>query len=254
MFSKWVEVFPTRKDDTSTVVKCLMRDVIPWFDLPQSINSDRGTHFTGQIVKKMCQTLGINWQLHVPYHPQSSGQVERMNGTIKSKLGKTVDDTGLAWPDALPLVLYTIRSTPCRTTGLSPHEVLMGRIMSTGVSPPPTTSRAALVWTDEAITDYTIALAKVIRQHHLKVSISLPIPSDSPTHGFHPGDMIMLKSLNPNVLLPRWQGPTQVLLTTRTTVKLQGKPEWIHARRCRPAPPKEESTNASDGPPLPWSA
>ena len=121
--------------------------------------------------------------------------------------------------------------------------------MSTGVSPPPTTSRAALVWTDEAITDYTIALAKVIRQHHLKVSISLPIPSDSPTHGFHPGDMIMLKSLNPNVLVPRWQGPIQVLLTTRTAVKQ--KPEWIHARRCRPAPPKEESTNASDGPPLP---
>ena len=52
MFSKWVEVFPTRKDDMSTVVKCLMRDVIPRFGLPQSINSDRGTHFTGQIVKK----------------------------------------------------------------------------------------------------------------------------------------------------------------------------------------------------------
>uniref|UniRef100_A0A8C5D0Q2 Murine leukemia virus integrase C-terminal domain-containing protein n=1 Tax=Gadus morhua TaxID=8049 RepID=A0A8C5D0Q2_GADMO len=77
------------------------------------------------------------------------------------------------------------------------------------------------------------------------------IPDSNPTHGFYHSDMIMLKSLNPNVLLPRWQGPTQVLLTTRTTVKLQGKPEWIHASRCRPAPPEEESTNASNGPPLP---
>uniref|UniRef100_A0A8C5CYF6 Murine leukemia virus integrase C-terminal domain-containing protein n=1 Tax=Gadus morhua TaxID=8049 RepID=A0A8C5CYF6_GADMO len=58
-------------------------------------------------------------------------------------------------------------------------------------------------------------------------------------------------SLNPNFLLPRWQGPIQVLLTTRTAVKLQGKPEWIHASRSRPGPPEEESTNASDGPPLP---
>uniref|UniRef100_A0A8C5B974 Murine leukemia virus integrase C-terminal domain-containing protein n=1 Tax=Gadus morhua TaxID=8049 RepID=A0A8C5B974_GADMO len=51
-------------------------------------------------------------------------------------------------------------------------------------------------------------------------------------HSNPPYDMIMLKSLNPNVLLPRWQGPIQVLLTTRTAVKLQGKPEWIHASRC----------------------
>uniref|UniRef100_A0A8C5CR13 Murine leukemia virus integrase C-terminal domain-containing protein n=1 Tax=Gadus morhua TaxID=8049 RepID=A0A8C5CR13_GADMO len=68
-------------------------------------------------------------------------------------------------------------------------------------------------------------------------------PRVNPRYHLKYGDMIMLKSLNPNVLLPRWQGPTQVLLTTRTAVKLQGKPEWIHASRCRPAPPEEESTN-----------
>ncbi|XP_069099886.1 protein NYNRIN-like [Pleurodeles waltl] len=82
-FSKWVEAFPTRKNDAATVVRCLMKDIIPRFGVPQGINSDRGGEFVATVVQKMCECLGIEWKLHAPYHPQSSGQVERMNSTIK---------------------------------------------------------------------------------------------------------------------------------------------------------------------------
>lgn len=79
--------------------------------------------------------MGIQWQIHVSYHHQSSGQVERMTSTIKVKLTKIMK-TPLNWPKALPIVLYSICSTQNATTGLSPYEVLMGQPRFTGASQP----------------------------------------------------------------------------------------------------------------------
>ena len=69
------------------VVKCLLKDIVPRFSIPQSINSDRGTHFAGQIMTELCKSLGIKQRLHCPYQPQSAGLVERQNGILK-KLAK----------------------------------------------------------------------------------------------------------------------------------------------------------------------
>lgn len=169
--------------------------------------------------------LGFQWQLHVPYHPQSSGQVERMNSTIKEKLTKTMMTTGLKWVEALPIVLYSIRSTPNATTGLSPHEVLMARPISTEASPPLTPHKTTLLWTDECMTEYVKKLTEVLRKVHLQVFDRLPKPSDKPIHSFQVGDYVLIKSLEKVSLSPRWKGPLQVLLTTRTALKVEGRAE-----------------------------
>lgn len=59
----------------------------------EAIDSDRETHFTGKILQGVMTALGIRWNLHTPWHPQSSGQVERMNGEIKKHLLKLVIKT-----------------------------------------------------------------------------------------------------------------------------------------------------------------
>jgi hypothetical protein len=48
-----------------------------------------------------------------------------MNRTIKTALAKQCQETGLPWPDVLPLALFKIRYKP-RKCGLSPFEVLYG--------------------------------------------------------------------------------------------------------------------------------
>lgn len=217
------------------------------YGVPQGINSDRGPAFVAKITQTIASLLGFQWQLHVPYHPQSSGQVERMNSTIKEKLTKTMLTTGLKWPDALPIVLYSIRSTPNVTTGLSPHEVLMGRPMSTGISPPLTPNKATLLWTDDYMTEFVTTLTEILRKYHLHVSDRLPKPSGEPIHPFQVGDFVLIKSLDKVSLSPRWKGPFQVLVVTRTALKVEGRAEWVHASRCRMGPPTPSKEGQDQG-------
>ena len=116
MFSKWVEAFPCRNCDAQSVVKILVKEIIPRYGIPHSINSDRGTHFTAQIMRDLSKVLSIKLNFHTPWHAASAGGVERQNGILKNKLAKICQETGLKWPDALPLALMSMRST-----GLSPH-------------------------------------------------------------------------------------------------------------------------------------
>ncbi|XP_060130010.1 uncharacterized protein LOC132592048 [Zootoca vivipara] len=98
-FSHWVEGFPTRRATASVVAKTLIHEIIPRYGIPRKLDSDQGTHFTAEVAQHVAQALGIKWELHTPYHPQSSGQVERINQEIKLQLGKLCSETGLKWTD-----------------------------------------------------------------------------------------------------------------------------------------------------------
>ena len=95
MFSGWFEVLPCHKSDALTVTKKLLENVFPTWGLPSAICSDRGTHFTGQIIRALPITLQTSWNDYWPYHPQSSGKVEKTNGIVKLKISTLVETTGL---------------------------------------------------------------------------------------------------------------------------------------------------------------
>ncbi|NXY00122.1 POL4 protein, partial [Centropus bengalensis] len=76
---KWIEAYPTARATAQMVVKILLEHLIPRYGIIQYIDSDQGTQFASIIIKLLCQSLGIKWECHTPWHPQSSGEVERMN-------------------------------------------------------------------------------------------------------------------------------------------------------------------------------
>ena len=100
-FSGWPEAFPCRTDQAREVVKRLLQEIIPRFGVPLGMSSDRGPHFIAGIVQEASKALGIQWDLHMPWRPQSSGKVERMNQSIKRQIGKKCQESNLKWPQAV---------------------------------------------------------------------------------------------------------------------------------------------------------
>ena len=58
-----------------------------------------------QIVQSLALALRTKWKLHCEYSPQSSGQVERINRTLKKTLTKLAIETGGDWVTLLPFAL-----------------------------------------------------------------------------------------------------------------------------------------------------
>ncbi|XP_072921159.1 uncharacterized protein [Hemitrygon akajei] len=85
-FTRWLEAYPTTKADAPTVAQILLENIIPRYGIVGSIDSDRGTHFASKTHQLICDALDIEWKYHTPWHPQSSGRVERMNSTLKAQL------------------------------------------------------------------------------------------------------------------------------------------------------------------------
>lgn len=75
-FSGWPEASPTRTAKAREVTRILIQEIIWRFGLPVVISSDRGPHFISKVLQPVSNCLGFKWQLHIPYYPQSSGQVE----------------------------------------------------------------------------------------------------------------------------------------------------------------------------------
>ena len=103
-FLGWVEAFPTRNTRAHTGAQIPLTKIIPRFGLPSSLQSDNGPEFTSKVTQQLVQFLQIPWKFHIPYHPQSSGKVERMNRKIKETLTKLTLEVHLDWTKLVPIV------------------------------------------------------------------------------------------------------------------------------------------------------
>ena len=106
-FSGWVEAFLTKAEMANVVAKKILEEIFPRFGIPKVIGSDNGPAFVAQVSQGLATQLGINWKLHCAYRPQSLGQVERVNRTIKETLTKLALETcGNDWTALLPFALF----------------------------------------------------------------------------------------------------------------------------------------------------
>ena len=169
-FTRWVEALPCNHCNAFSVTKCIVREVIPRFGIPEKLSSDNGSHFVNKIIDAITTQLGIK---------HSAGLVERANGTIKSKWTKACQETKLTWVTALPLVLMSMRCSINRTTHLTPHEILTGRPMPVR----PQIEGPALEQLEDELAAYMKALTSVHQCLYKQVQAANPTPDKPPPIG-----------------------------------------------------------------------
>ena len=68
-FSKFVRVYPVRRQDAETVVTVLL-DWVYDMGVPDKLHSDHGGQFESDLFQQMCRRLGILKARTTPYHPR----------------------------------------------------------------------------------------------------------------------------------------------------------------------------------------
>ena len=69
--------------------------------LPESIISDRGLQFVAGIIRELNRILRIESKLLTVFHPQTDGQIERVNQELEQYLRMFIDHRQEQWPDWL---------------------------------------------------------------------------------------------------------------------------------------------------------
>ena len=64
------------------IAKIYRDDIWKLHGIPRKILSDRGPQFMSKLIEELTKALGTKRQLSMAYHPQTDGQMERINQEI----------------------------------------------------------------------------------------------------------------------------------------------------------------------------
>jgi hypothetical protein len=128
-FTKWIKAKPIKKLDGSSTIK-FFNKIITRYGVPYSIITDNGTNFAKGVFAEYYGQKGIRLDLALVVHPQSNGQVEKVNGLILAgiipRLVEPLERLAGCWVKELPSVLWSLHTTPNRSVSFMPFFLVYG--------------------------------------------------------------------------------------------------------------------------------
>ena len=128
-FTKWIEARLIKKLDGPTAVR-FITDIVSRYGIPHSIITDNGANFAKGALARYASEYGIRLDVASVAHPKLNGQAERANGLIpsgtKPRLIEPLERAPGAWIEELLAVLWSLRTTPNRSTGFTPFFLVYG--------------------------------------------------------------------------------------------------------------------------------
>ena len=126
--TRWVEAVPLKSVSARETCDALL-SIFTRTGIPEIIVADHGTNFVAALTKEMYAKLGVEPRFSTVGHPEGNSLVERFNQTLKRMLNIVMNsENPREWDRRLPYLLWAYRELPNDTTGISPYELLFGRI------------------------------------------------------------------------------------------------------------------------------
>jgi len=214
-FTKFVRIVPTTLTVTAPqVAQAFITHVFRHgFGVPVSLVSDRDPRFTGHFWRALQSLMGTSLDMSSAYHPQSDGQTERANRTIKEMLRSCVEDHPQTWDKRLDMVEFAYNNSVHAATGFTPFYLNHGRhprLPSSLVQPtPPGHSESASAFVNRLQNDLATA---TLRLEAARSRMAAQANVSRRPHTFVTGDLVWVSSENFNLpkLSPRFLGPFPV--------------------------------------------
>jgi transposase InsO family protein len=97
-------IFPVKTDHLVVVYAQLyIARILSLHGVPKLIVSNRGPQFVSKFWEELYKSLGTKLLHSSAYHPQTSGQTERVNQIMEDMLRACVLEFRKKWDDCLPL-------------------------------------------------------------------------------------------------------------------------------------------------------
>jgi transposase InsO family protein len=83
---------PLRHKTADAIANALYDDVITKVSVPSAILTDQGGEFTGAVMRRLCERLGIGRLRSSAYHPQTDAKCERVHFSVHNLIVKLAKD------------------------------------------------------------------------------------------------------------------------------------------------------------------
>jgi hypothetical protein len=122
---KWAIALPSKR--AIGVARAYLENVVLPYGAPEKLLTDQGKEFMNEVMEEVNKLLGVKKINTSTYHPQTDGEVERFNRTLKEQLRAACGADQTDWDSHLPYIVSAYNATPHATTGDTPFYLMHGR-------------------------------------------------------------------------------------------------------------------------------
>lgn len=124
--SKWSEAAAI-PDKSAKSVAQFFYYVVCRLGCMDNLISDQGREFVNKVIDMLMDCFETDHRITSAYHPQSNGQREHDNRTLKAALSKLISDQADDWDQYIPGILFAYHTSVHASTKCTPFEVMYGR-------------------------------------------------------------------------------------------------------------------------------
>ena len=126
-YTKLTKTVPMRSITALVVAKAFCEHWVFVYGPPVTLLSDNGRQFVAKFFQAVCRILGTRNVFTTAYHPQTNGQTERFNRTLKSALRRYVAEHQKDWDLYSSALTFGYNTQTHSSTGFAPFDLVLSR-------------------------------------------------------------------------------------------------------------------------------